>query len=159
MATEVTSKLKWRRAIWLAFRIYAGLCTLLVSAYLALVLWSTFFPRSSASSEIMLMTSYGAYLAKESPKRADYFCRLAIDLGTYSRETSVPAADMFKYLGKPDLLAGTTETGTLVYLYDHPGATNRWAAYASLRDGKLARIAINDVTANDHSGFQPYQSQ
>jgi hypothetical protein len=158
MTTEAKSNPKWKRALWLALKIYAGLCTLLVTLYLALVLWRTFFPQSPISSKTIVTASFGDYVAKESPKRADHFCRLAIALGTYCKEGAVPAADMFKYLGKPDLIAGTEETGTLVYLYEHPGATNRWAVYASFKDGKLRQIRINDATVNDHSGYRAYST-
>jgi hypothetical protein len=80
-------------------------------------------------------------------------------LGMYSKGASVPAADMLKYLGKPDLIKGTVEMGTLVYFYDYSGATNRWAVYAGLKDSKLADIVFNDATVNDHSGFQAYPTR
>ncbi|PYJ87528.1 MAG: hypothetical protein DME22_01205 [Verrucomicrobia bacterium] len=157
--TEAKRNPKWKRALWLTLKIYAGLCTLLVTAYLTLVVWSTFFPESPVIGETMVMASYGEYVAKEYPKRGDYFERLATALSMYSKEASVPAADMLKYLGKPDLIAGTAETGTLVYLYEYPGATNRWAVYASLKDGKLTQIGFNDATVNNHSGYQAYPTR
>lgn len=40
---EGKPKPKWKRALWLTLRAYAWLCTLLVTACLALVLWSSFF--------------------------------------------------------------------------------------------------------------------
>jgi hypothetical protein len=146
--------------MWLALRIYAGVCTLLVTAYLALALWSAFFAKSSpVMNETSVMSSYGEYVAKEYPKRGDYFWRLAMVLGVYSKATSVPATDILKYLGKPDLLTGTAETGTLVYLYEYSGATNRWAVYATLTNGKLTQVGFNDATVNDRSGFQAYPTQ
>jgi hypothetical protein len=153
---------RWKRAFTLALKIYVGLCTMLVTAYLALVLWSICFPKSSlvksslVITETMVMASYGEYVAKEHPKRADYFWRLAMALERCSKQAPVPAADTLKYLGTPDLISGTTETGTLVYFYDHASPTNKWAMYASFKEGKLAGIAFNDATVNDHSKYQPY---
>lgn len=104
------------------------------------------------------MAAYGAYVAKESPNRAGRFCSLAVCLGQYSKDASVPTVDLLKLLGKPDFIAGTTDTGTLVYIYEHPGAANKWAVYASLKDGKLTQVGINDATANDHSAYKPYST-
>jgi hypothetical protein len=111
---------------------------------------------SPEHSKTMVLASYGEYVVKEHPKRADYFARLAGTIGMHSKEGSIPAADLLKYMGNPDLIAGTLETGALVYFYDHPGATSRWAIYAGLKDGKLAHIGLNDATVNDHSAYQPY---
>jgi hypothetical protein len=160
MTTETKPYPKWKRASWLALRIYAGVCTLLVTAYLALVLWSTsFFKPSPVFRETEIMALYGQYVANESPKRGEHFWRLAMTLGQYSKEASVPSADVFKYLGKPDLITGTAETGSLAYLYEHPKATNRWAVFASLKDGKLTQIGFNDAIAIDPSAYQPYPAR
>jgi hypothetical protein len=60
---ETESNPKWKRALWLALKIYAGLCTILITAYLAFVLWSISFQKSSPEiREAMVMSSYGAYL-------------------------------------------------------------------------------------------------
>lgn len=155
--SESKSNPRWKRALKLALKIYVAFCTLLITAFLALVLWNICFPKSPrVITETTVMASYGEYVAKEQPNRADYFFRLAATLGMYCRQAPVPAADMLKYLGNPDLIAGTMETGTLVYFYDHASPTNKWAMYASLKAGKLAEIAFNDATVNDHSKYQPY---
>jgi hypothetical protein len=160
MTTEAKPIPKWRRALSLALKIYASLCTFLVTAYLALVLWSIFFAKlSPAVNEANVMASYGAYVANESPKRADHFWRLAAALGMYSKEASVPSADVFKYLGTPDLIAGTAETGSLAYLYEHPKATNRWAVFAFLKDGKLVQIGFNDATMINPAAYHAYPSR
>jgi hypothetical protein len=162
MTTETASNPKWRRALWLALKIYAGLCTILVTTYLVFALWITsyFSKPSPVFREAEVMTSYGEYVAKESPKRARYFLNLATTFGQYSREASpIRVSDLFKYLGKPDLISGTEETGLLVYIYDHPGATNKWAVYASLKDGKLMQVGFNGVAANDHSEYRAYPTQ
>jgi hypothetical protein len=159
MTTEAKSNRKWKAGLSLAFRIYAGLCTLLVTAYLALVLWSIFFVKLSpipVNGEANLLASYGAYVANESLKREGHLWRLAIALGIYSNEASVQSADVFKYLGKPDFVSGTAETGSLAYLYEHPNATNRWAVFAVLKDGKLTQIGFNDASTIDHLAYQPY---
>jgi hypothetical protein len=157
--TEAKSKPKWKRALWLALKIYAGLCTLLITAYLFLVVWTASSPKSSSGNgETMIMASYGAYAAREHPKRADYFSRLAATLSMHCKEAPVAATNLLTYLGNPDLIYGTLENGTLAYFYDHHGATNRWVMYADLKEGKLAQIGFNDVTVNDHSGYRPYST-
>ena len=143
--------------MWLALKIYAGLCTLLVTVYLVLIFWDSSRPQSSpVTNETSVLSSYGEYVVKEYPKRADLFQRLALVLGMYAKGASVPADDMVKYLGKPDLIDGTIEKGTMVYFYTRSGATNKWVAYASVQGGNLTQIGINDATVNNHSGFQPY---
>lgn len=158
--TEAKSDGTSRRALRRAFRIYIGLCTLLVTVYLILFLWSILSGKaSSGNGETMILASYGEYVAKEYPKRADYFSRLAGTLNVHCRKVSVRAADVLKYLGKPDLIEGTEDIGTVVYLYEHPGVTNKWALYAFLKEGKLAGMGLNDATVNDHSGYRPYATQ
>src|SRR5262245_8019985 len=99
MTTEPKSIPRWRRALSLAWKIYAGLCTVLVSVYLILVLWSICFVKPSpVNREANLMASYGAYVAYESPNRKDHFWRLAMALGMYSEEVPIPSPDVFKYL-------------------------------------------------------------
>ena len=160
MTTEAKTNPKWKRALSLTLKIYAGLCALLVTAYLALVLWSILFVKpSTVIVEANVMASYGAYVANESPKRGEHFWRLATALGMYCKEAVVPSADVFKYLGKPDLIAGTAETGSLAYLYEHPKATNRWAVFASLKDGKLTQIGFNDASVIDHLTYQAYPTR
>ena len=158
--TEAKTDPRWRRALRRAVRIYIGLCTLLVTAYLILLLWSILFGKaSSGNGETLILASYGEYVAKEYPKRGDYFSRLAGTLNLHCKEVSLRTADVLKYLGKPDLIEGTEDTGTVVYFYEHPGVANRWVVYASLKQGKLAWIGLNDATVNDHSGYQPYAAQ
>ena|SRR2546426_4742789 len=160
MTTEAKTNPKWKRVLSLTLKIYAGLCTLLITAYLALVLWSILFEKPSpVIGEANVMTAYGAYVANESPKRGEHFWRLAMTLGVYSKEASVLSADVFKYLGEPDLITGTAETGSLAYLYEHPKATNRWAVFASLKDGRLKQIGFNDASVIDHSAYQPYPTR
>lgn len=138
-----------------ALKTYAAFCTLLITAYLLLILWSIWFPTPAAeNSEASLKFSYDQYLAKESPKREDYFCNLAVALAMRTKQTPVPTADMFNYLGKPDLIAGTVETGTLAYLHTRSGITNRYAIYAFVSDGKLKKVGFGD--AKDLSEFQAY---
>jgi hypothetical protein len=159
MATETKTGPNWKRALKWLFRIYAGLCTLIFTGYLTLVLWSIAFSKRSSPDvgETDVMASYGEYAAKESPKRADYFASLAMTLGQYSIQVSpVHVAGMLKYLGKPDFISGTEKDGSLAYFYDHPGAKNKWAVYAFLQCGKLMQIGTNEVTANDHSEYRAY---
>ena len=158
MTTETKSIPKWRRALSLALKLYIGLCTFLVSAYLILVLWSICFGTPSPVSEANLMASYGAYVANESPNRGDHFGRLAMALGTHSEEVPIPSADVFKYLGTPDLIAGTAETGSLAYLYKHPKVTNNWAVFVVLKEGKVVQIGENNSAVIDHSAYRAYST-
>jgi len=96
-------------------------------------------------------------MAKESPERGDHFCGLASALAMRTKDAPVPTAEMFKYLGKPDLIRGTLETGTIVYLYGRSAFTNRYAVYAFIKDSKLAQIGFGD--ARDVSAFETYRSQ
>jgi|SRR5688572_30566370 len=157
MMSETKSNPKWKRALRLVLGIYAGLCTLLVTAYLAFALWSNWFSKAtSVSDEMMMMASLGDYMVKEFPNRGYRFLNVASYLGNCAK--GISAADMFKYLGTPDLIAGTTELGTLAYLYDQPGATNKWAVYASFDQGKLMRLVFNDSTAHDPSAYRAYSA-
>ena len=102
------------------------------------------------------MSYYGRYMAKEYPKRGDFFCSMAITLRDYARTTNVLKADLFSYLGKPDLIAGSTDTGELVYFYYPSWQTNRWSLFATLKEGKLAEVGINDAEVSNLSGFKTY---
>jgi len=161
MTSETKSIPKWKRALSLALRIYVGLCTLIISAYLILGLCSIcgfLKPSPVMNNEANLMASYGTYVASESPKREGHFCSLAMALGMYSKEVPIPSADVFKYLGKPDLIAGTAETGSFAYLYKHPGATDKWAVFAVLQADKLVQIGFTDSITIDHSAYRAYST-
>src|SRR5258707_15513446 len=116
MSAEPKPKLK--RAISLALKIYAGFCTVILTAYFALLLWSNFAASSSSGSdETTLVSAYGKYMASEYPKRGDCFSGLAQVLGWRSKAVPVSRADVLKYLGKPDFMQGDLDTGILVYSY------------------------------------------
>jgi hypothetical protein len=133
---------------------------LLVTAYVGLVLWSILLPKSSQEdSMISLKSSYDQYVTKEYPKREKYFLGLAEALSRYTSDVPAPTADVLKYLGKPDLIDGTVEKGTLVYLYGRSGFTNRWVAYAFVTEGKLMQIGFAVAAGNDLSGFRAYSPQ
>jgi hypothetical protein len=163
----VESKPRWKHAFWLAFKIYAGFCTLIVTACLALIVWDNFGaqspPRSESpfgSEEITLMSAYGKYMASEYPRRGDYFNRMAQTLGWRSAAVPVFRSDVLKYLGKPDFMDGSLEKGTLIFTYYPSGATtNPWEVYAFLKEGKLAQIGFNDASVNNHSGYKPYPGE
>jgi len=72
------SKPKWKRALSFVFKIYAGFCTAILTAYLALVVWSNFAAQSPpGSDEITLLSAYGKYMSSEYPKRGDNFFGVA----------------------------------------------------------------------------------
>jgi hypothetical protein len=155
--SNTESKPKWKRGLSLALKIYAGLCTLLVTVYLGLAIWgnSSGGPPPGAE-ELSLTASYGRYMASEYPQRGDYFVSLAGTLGMRASAVPVTRADVLKYLGKPDLVQGSMDTGTLLYLYHPSGRTNQWEAYVWLTDGKLKQVGFNEAGVNDRSGFQPF---
>jgi len=154
------SKPKWKRTLLLAFRIYAGFCTLLLTAYFALAIWSSFLAQTlPGSEEITLKSAYGSYMANEYPKRGDGFNALAGALGWRSKAVAVSRADVLKYLGKPDFVQGNADTVTLLYAYYPSGRTDQWEVYAFLKEGKLAQVGFNGAAANDHSGYRPYSGE
>ncbi len=153
--TSDRSSPKWKRVLRAVFLVYAGLCTLLVTAYIGLILWGNIAP-ATPQSKAWLEARYAQYLAKEQPKRGDYFCSLAGMLGQYSEEAPVRTSDAFKYLGKPDLIQGTTNTGVLIYFFTPSYTTNRYAELVFLREGKLVRAGVSDGTTYDQSAFQPF---
>jgi hypothetical protein len=130
---------------------------LLLTAYLALVIWGNFVAKPpDGSDEVNLAASYGLYFAKEYPKRGDQFVYLASMLGLRSKAVAVLRADVLRYLGKPDFTRGTPDAGMLVYICYPSGGTDQCGVYANLKEGKLAEVGFNAVGVNDRSGFQPY---
>jgi len=153
-------KPKWKRAIWLTFKVYAGFCTVILTAYFALLLWSNFGAQSPpGSEEATLMSAYGKYMASEYPKRGDNFSGVAQVLEWRSKAVPVFRADVLKYLGKPDFMDGSADNGTLVFTYSRSEVTNRWEIFAFLKDGKLAQVGFSPESANDHSGYKPYPGE
>jgi hypothetical protein len=158
--SSTQSKPRWKRALWLAVKIYAGFCSLILTAYLAFVIWSDFLPSAPAGSdEITLLSGYGRYMATEYPKRGDRFMNLASFLLFRSKAVPVLREDVLKYLGKPDFLEGNLDTGTLVFTYYPSGETNQWEVYAELKEGKLTDVGFNGASVNDHSGYRPYPAE
>src|SRR5205823_1044299 len=140
---------KWKRGLMLALKLYAGICTLLLTAYFAFAVWSSFLSESPpGSEEITLAASYGRYMADEYPKRGDEFMQVASNLGWRSKAVPVLRADVLKYLGKPDFVQGNPDTGTLLYMYYPSGKTNQWEAYVFMSQGKLAEVGFNGVGVN-----------
>lgn len=78
-------------------------------------------------------------------------------LAARTKEAPVATAEMLKYLGEPDLIAGTVEAGTLAYLFRHSGITNQYVVYTFLKDGKLMEVGFSD--AKDLSEFHAYPKQ
>jgi hypothetical protein len=157
-ATE--SKPKWKRGLSVTVKIYAGFCTLLVTAYFALLLWDNYFnqrDRLFRVGEIRFMADYGMYMAQEHPKRGDLFASMAMTLGMYAKETNVHTAELFSYMGKPDLIDGNTNTGTLAYIYDLSNRTDKWAVIASVKKGKVTQVGINALAAVSDR-LQPYSA-
>jgi len=143
--------------LWLALRIYAGLCVLGVTGYLGVLLWNNLFSASSGRvSATTVMATFGDYMAREYPKRSGRFFGLADTLALRTKDTPVSSADLIMYLGKPDYIQGTTEAGTLAWLYDRAPDTNKWALLAFLQNGKLSQIASNDSKVVSYSSYKPY---
>jgi hypothetical protein len=164
---------RWKRRCSLAFRIYAALCTLLVTAYIALCLWAALFAKSTAratsNGQALFIASHKLYMANEYPKRGYCFHSMAGAFRSYVSESPVLEADLYRYFGKPDQWyvtnevvnrpgqsAVTNKIVAMAYLFDFPGAANKWSATAILLEGKVADIAFNDSILNHPSGFQEY---
>jgi len=144
----------------MAFKIYAGFCTLIVTVFFALFVWSNFTVQSLPGSEEMTLRSvYGRYKADEYPKRGDAFLQVATTLGLRSKAVPVLRAEVLKYLGQPDYLQGTLDAGELLYSYYPSGETDQWEAYVSMRQGKLMEVGFNSAGVNDRSGYQPYRGE
>src|ERR1700728_2691952 len=108
-------KPRWMRALFLMLKVYCVICTLLVTAVIPLFVKSNFFDQPpnpiGGFTEPSLFSAYGGYMAKEYPKRGDYFASLALSLGMLADATNVPSAEVLSYLGKPDLVSGSTNAG------------------------------------------------
>ena len=91
MAEKNKYKPKWRRVVRVAFRIYAGFCTLLVTAYIVLILgaYCLSMRPTPTPGEMQFAMSYGNYMLKEHPKRADHFAGLGVAMAKYAKEVSV----------------------------------------------------------------------
>jgi hypothetical protein len=136
------------RALWIGMKIYAGLCTLLITAYLCLGLWQCFFPAPPGeAAKANLEYSYNQYLTNGAPRRDNYFLGLAMALVSYSKEVPVLTTNVFKYLGKPDLISGTVESGELAYFYKYSGITNQYTLYVSI---------ICSARTNSQASFTPH---
>lgn len=143
MTPGIKSSPRWKRVLWLVAKIYVGLCALLVTAYLVLIIWSICFPSASTESSAMTLKSlYDQYMTKESPERDDYFCQLAGALAMRTKDAPVPTSDIFKYLGKPDRIGGTVDAGTLVYLYRRSAITNQYVVYVFPKIANSCRLDL-----------------
>src|SRR5215471_15406338 len=81
---SVEGKPKWKRALLFALKVYVCFCTVIVTAYLALLIWFCSWQRSTEIQESTLLSVYGRYMAKEYPARAEDFAGLAQVLGLRS---------------------------------------------------------------------------
>jgi hypothetical protein len=180
---ETQSSPKRKPSGRLVLRIYAAVCTMLVSAWIAHQLWGVLFQKSvppatgsgkavstaGYGSYTSFQGAYGKYMTAEYPKRGSLFQSMAGALREFVAEAPLVEADLFKYLGRPDQyyrtnevvskpvqLLVTNEIVCFAYLFDRPGETNRWAATAILADGKVQDIGFSDASANERSGFQAF---
>jgi hypothetical protein len=160
MTTEAKSNSKWKRALRLVLNIYAGLCTLLVTAYLAVVLWSIFILQPSpVISETNFMASYGAYVANESPNRAEHFWRLATALGMYSERGFRAISRRAQVSGQAGPNHGHSGDGFARLSLRTSQSHEQMAVFAFLKDGKLTEVGFNDASAIDRLAYQPYPAR
>ncbi len=167
------AKRKWKRGFRLVLWTYAALCTVLVSACIALWLWSVLFPSrtspASGGGQAVFMTTYGAYMAAEYPQRGNQFKSMAEALCEYVEETPIPETDLFRYLGRPDKFYSTNvlvsvpgqplATNTIVlfaYLFEQPGTTNKGSAVAMVEDAKVQQITLRERWEMSGIDFQPF---
>jgi hypothetical protein len=153
---------KWKRSLWLVFKVYCCLCALLVTVCLVLVGFEISSSQTSYSShgytENDVLTQYGTYMAKEYPKRGDNWCDLANVLGSYAQKTNVTKDDAIKYLGAPDLVTGkTTNSLGFIYFLGPSGNSNVSIVSAHITNGSFRFIGYNSVTSNELSKLKPFK--
>lgn len=160
--TENTPRPTWRRLLRLAFRVYAGLCTLVITVYILLIVGICCFTQGPATrpEEMRFMMSYGTYMAKEYPERADFFGSLGGMLEIYATSVSVSKADLLKYLGKPDLAFNADDQEYFVYFYNPSDTANKLAIHVAMKKGNVtqvgSQVGFNEATVNDYSSYKPY---
>lgn len=155
--SEAKRKPFWEKALWLLIKIYAGLCTLLVTVFLismirGLLAGGSHDDAANDSAKFYLNSSYEAYTNYEYPKRAGTFYSLAFSLGCHADSgSSVSAADIIHYLGNPDKVFGNTNKSAYVYDYkpwvDDP-STNELFVVCRITDGKLTLFGFGDSTVS-----------
>jgi hypothetical protein len=150
----------WKRGLWLVFKVYCVLCTLLVTAYIFLCVFSESYSQTSyVYSENTVLAQYGAYMSKEYPKRGDYWCGLANTLGIYAQVTNVTRADTIKYLGAPDIVTGkTTNSSGLIYFLGPSGKSNLSIVSAYVKNDSIRSLGYSSITSNELSKLKPYKS-
>lgn len=174
--SETQSSSGWKRYCWLILKMYAALCTTLLTLYMGAALWCGLFPERAAAPtaaptaayRVLFMASYGSYMAKEYPSRGDCFWSMVAALRPYVNENPMPKADLLKYLGRPDQLFVTNEVlrsgqslvtnelAVVAYLFKRPGDTTNWAATAVLLNGKVQDVRLGDAAENYVVPFIPY---
>jgi hypothetical protein len=170
--SETQSSSGWKRYCWLILKVYAALCTTLVTLYMGAALWCGLFPERTASPtpayQALFMASYGSYMAKEYPSRGGCFWSMVAALRPYVNETPMPKADLLQYLGRPDQLFVTNEVlrsgqspvtneiAVVAYLFQRPGNATNWAATAVLLNGKVQDVRLGDAAENYVVPFIPY---
>lgn len=168
---EHRAEWNWKRTCRLGLKVYAVLCTTLVTAGVALWLWSVLFPNSpgaSGNSQEVFLTAHDAYMAAEYPLRGARFRSMVEALCEYVAATPIPEPELFKYLGRPDeyyltniVVRAPRETPTtnrvvlFSYLFDRPGRSRNESVTAQVADGKVYQVTLYDYK---HKGlrFQPY---
>lgn len=136
---DATKKPFWKRAIWFLIKLYAALCTLLVTAIFIPGLLSKSDQGPCYSLEDV-QSQYKSYMSSEFPKRSEYFQQLASELSEYgSKGSSVSMADVRQYLGEPDHVFGGSNTGIYIYYFQQQYlTTNRWYYVMDFSGGKLS---------------------
>jgi hypothetical protein len=170
---EAQATPKWKRICRLVLRVYGALCTLLVTACIALWLWSVLFPRRTSpqagGGQALFMTSYGAYMAAEYPQRGNRFSSMIEALCEYVAENPMPENELFRYLGRPDQFyltnvivsepdhpSVTNRIVLFAYMFDRPGTTNRGRATVLESDGKVEQVTLVHYEPGEGPAFQPF---
>jgi hypothetical protein len=167
---EAKTTPKWKRICRLVLRVYAALCTLLVTVS---IVWSVLFPGRTSppggGGQALFMTSYGAYMATEYPQRGNRFRSMVEALCEYVAERPMPENEFFRYLGRPDQFyltnvivsesqhpSVTNRIVLFAYMFDHPGTTNRGTVTALAADGKVEQVTLYHYKPGEGPAFQPF---
>ena len=154
-------------------RVYGTVCTLLVTACIALWVWSLVFPNRTShpagGGQALFTTCYDAYMAAEYPQRGSRFSSMAEALCEHVAERPMPEQELFRYFGRPDQFYLTNVivsepnhgpvTNRIVlfaYVFDRPGTTKRQRMTVLESDGKVEQVTLAHYERDEGPAFQPF---
>src|SRR5258705_10155021 len=129
----------------------------------------TILPTVRSGTKAELISAHQNYIAAEHPARGQLFWTLAATFRERTAAAPLAQADLFSYLGKPDLYCTTNEIvqkpgqppttnqlTLLAYLFVPAANTNKWAATAVVDEGGVQDIGFSDASRLEQLGFRPF---